>query len=126
MDGEIKFKNVLITGCGPIGLMAIPIVRMLGAGLILATAGGNNMLRLDMAKEMGADIVLNARVDGDQIPKMIRDATDGDGVDVLLEMAGNIHALRQGLESLTYGGRVSLLGFFSGPITFDINSLMIS
>jgi threonine 3-dehydrogenase len=41
-------------------------------------------------------------------------------------MSGNVHALRQGLEALTYGGRVSLLGFFPGPIEFDINTLMVS
>jgi threonine 3-dehydrogenase len=123
---DIAGKNVLITGCGPIGLMSIPIVRMLGAGQVFATAGGNNMLRFNMAKEMGADMVLNAREEGENIPKLIRDATNGNGVDVLLEMSGNVHALIQGLESLTYGGRVSLLGFFSGPITFDMNSLIIS
>ena len=123
---DIAGKNVLITGCGPIGLMSIPIVRMLGAGQVFATAGGNNMLRLNMANEMGVDMVLNAREEGENIPKIIRDATNGDGVDVLLEMSGNVHALKQGLDSLTYGGRVSLLGFFSGPITYDMNSLIIS
>ena len=70
-------------------------------------------------------MVLNAREEED-IPKIIRDTTDGNGVDILLEMSGNVHALRQGLEALTLGGRVSLLGFFPGPIEFDINSLMIS
>ncbi|MHA2248533.1 MAG: zinc-binding dehydrogenase [Candidatus Hodarchaeales archaeon] len=123
---DLAGKNILISGCGPIGLMSIAVVKMLGAGQVFATAGGNNMLRFNMAKEMGADMVLNAREDGDKIPKIIREATEGNGVDVLLEMSGNIHALKHGLEALTYGGRVSLLGFFSGPITFDINSLMIS
>ena len=123
---DIAGKNVLVTGCGPIGLMSIPVVKMLGAGQVFATAGGNNIQRLNMAEVMGADLVLNAREDGDKIPKIIRDATNDDGIDILLEMSGNTHALRQGLEALTYGGRVSLLGFFSGPITLDINSLMIS
>ncbi|MHA2329482.1 MAG: zinc-binding dehydrogenase [Candidatus Hodarchaeales archaeon] len=123
---DIAGKNVLITGAGPIGLMAIPAVKMLGAGQVIVTAGGNNLLRLNTAKDLGADLVLNAREEGDNIPRIIRDATDGVGVDVLLEMAGNSHALKHGLEALTYGGRVSLLGFFSGSIEFDINSLMIS
>lgn len=125
-DDSVVGKNVLITGCGPIGLMAIPVVKMLGASQVFATGGGRNMLRLEMAEKIGADLVLNAREEGDKIPKIIRDATDGNGVDVLLEMSGNVHALRQGLEALTYGGRVSLLGFFPGPIEFDINTLMIS
>ncbi len=123
---DIAGKNVLITGCGPIGLMAIPVVKMLGASRVFATGGGNNLLRLEMAKKMGADFVYNTKTYGDRIPQMIREATEGNGVDVLLEMAGNIHALHQGLQALTYGGRVSLLGFFPGAIQFDINSLMIS
>ncbi|MHA2215047.1 MAG: zinc-binding dehydrogenase [Candidatus Hodarchaeales archaeon] len=123
---DIAGRNVLITGAGPIGLMAIPVVKILGAGQVFVTAGGNNMLRLNMAKKLGADLVLNSREEGENIPKIIRDATDGIGVDVLLEMSGNIHALKHGLQALTNGGRVSLLGFFPGPIEFDINSLMIS
>jgi threonine 3-dehydrogenase len=123
---DIAGKNILITGAGPIGLMAIPVVKMLGAGQVFVTAGGNNLLRLETVKKLGADMVLNAREEGDKIPKIIKDATDGVGVDVLLEMSGNIYALRHGLEALTYGGRVSLLGFFPGSIEFDINSLMIS
>ena len=119
-------KNVLVTGCGPIGLMSVAVARSLGAAKIFTSGGGNNMLRLNMAKQMGADFVYNAREVGDKIPEMIRNETDGNGVDVVLEMAGNVHALRQGLEALTYGGRIGLLGFFPGPIEFDINTLMIS
>lgn len=103
-------KNILITGAGPIGLMAIPEVKMLGAGQVFVTAGGNNLLRLETAKKLGADMVFNTRGEGEKIPKIIKDATDEVGVNVLLEMAGNIYALKHGLESLTYGGRVSLLG----------------
>ncbi len=124
-DEGIAGKNVFITGCGPIGLMAIPVVKSFGAAQVFASGGGRNLLRLEMAKKLGADMVLNAREEED-IPKIIRDATDGNGIDIFLEMSGNIHALRQGLEALTLGGRVSLLGFFPGPIEFDINSLMIS
>ncbi len=125
-DEGVAGKSVFITGCGPIGLMSIPVVKMFGAAQVFASGGGRNMQRLKMAKDLGADLVLNASEEGNKIPKIIRDATDGDGVDVLLEMSGNIHALSQGLEALTYGGRVSLLGFFPGSIDFDINTLVIS
>lgn len=125
-DEGIAGKNVFITGCGPIGLMSIPVVKNFGAAKVFASGGGRNLLRLEMAKNLGADMVLNAREEGDNIPKIVRDATDGNGVDILLEMSGTVHALRQGLEALTYGGRVSLLGFFPGPIEFDINTLMVS
>lgn len=125
-DEGIAGKNVFITGCGPIGLMAIPVVKKFGAAQVFASGGGKNILRLNMAKELGADIVFNVREEGDKIIQIIKDATDGNGADILLEMSGSVHALRQGLEVLTSGGRVSLLGFFPGPIEFDINSLMVS
>jgi threonine 3-dehydrogenase len=125
-DEGIAGNNVFIAGCGPIGLMSIPVVKMFGAAQVFASGGGRNMQRLEMAKQLGADMVLNAREEGDKIPEIVKDATDGNGIDVLLEMSGNVHALRQGLEALTYGGRVSLLGFFPGPIEFDINTLMVS
>ena len=51
--------------------------------------------------------------------------TNGDGVDVLLEMSGNVTALRQGLQALTQGGRVSLLGLFEGPVPLDLNTQII-
>jgi threonine 3-dehydrogenase len=59
------------------------------------------------------------------IVEAVRDETHGDGVDVLLEMSGHPRALQQGLQALTQGGRVSLLGLFSGPVELDLNTDII-
>lgn len=59
------------------------------------------------------------------IVEAVRAATQGDGVDVLLEMSGNATALHQGLQSVTQGGRVSLLGLFHGPVELDLNTDII-
>jgi len=122
---DIGGKNVAVLGAGPIGLMAIAALRELGAAQIFATAGGMNKVRMDLAKKMGADLVLSAKEQGNKLVKAIVDATDGNGVDVALEMSGDPNALRQAFEMLTPGGRVSLLGIFEKPIDLDFNNAVI-
>jgi threonine 3-dehydrogenase len=122
---DITGKDVAVLGCGPIGLMAIAVLKELGAARILATAGGFNKVRMGLAKKMGADLVLSAREEGEKIVEIIMDATDGKGVDVALEMSGAPAALRQAFEILTPGGRVSLLGLFNRPVELDLNDALI-
>jgi len=122
---DIVGKNVAVLGCGPIGLMAIAVVKTLGAAKVFATAGGLNKVRMDLATKMGADFVLSAKEEGENIPQIILDETDGNGVDVALEMSGAPAALRQAFGILTYGGRVSLLGLFDSSVMFDFNNAMI-
>ena len=122
---DIAGKNVAVLGCGPIGLMAIAVLRTLGATKIFATAGGLNEVRMRMAEKMGADMVLSAREEGERIVEIIRDATGGVGVDVALEMSGNPTALRQAFEVLTPGGRVSILGIFNKPVELDVNNAIV-
>jgi threonine 3-dehydrogenase len=122
---DIAGKNVAVLGTGPIGLMTIAVLRELGAAKIFATAGGLNKVRMDLARKMGADMVLSAREEGERLVKTIIDATDGNGVDVALEMSGDPSAVRQAFEMLTPGGRVSLLGILDKPMEFDLNAAVI-
>lgn len=122
---DIAGKAVAVLGCGPIGLMAIAVVKALGAAKIFATAGGLNRVRMELAAKMGADTVLSAKEEGNNIPKIVLDETDGNGVDVVLEMSGAPVALRQAFEILTPGGRVSLLGLFSDSVTLDLNKAVV-
>ena len=122
---DIAGKNVAVLGCGPIGLMAIAVLKTLGAAKVFATAGGLNKVRMELAKRMGADMVLSAIEEGENIVKIIRDATDGDGVDVALEMSGSPVAVRQAFEMLTPGGRVSLLGLLEKPMELDLNNAVV-
>jgi threonine 3-dehydrogenase len=118
---DVAGKTVLVTGCGPIGLLAIGIARASGATCILASEV--SPLRRQLAERMGATCVLNPlEVD---VVEAVRAQTNGDGVDVLLEMSGNATALKQGLQALTQGGRVSLLGLFEGPVPLDLNTQII-
>jgi threonine 3-dehydrogenase len=115
LAGEIAGQNVAVTGAGPIGLMAIAVARACGCSLILATEVHPH--RRELAKKMGADYALDPS-EGDVVAR-VREATDG-GVDVLLEMSGHPAAIRQGFQMLRPGGRASLLGIPSQPVTLDL------
>lgn len=117
---EIAGQTVAVLGSGPIGLMAIAVVRQAGARKIFAT--DLNEERLAMARRMGADETLDATSD---VAARLLELTDGDGVDVVLEMSGSEAALHQGLAAVTNGGRVSLLGTHTRPATLDLSEEVI-
>jgi threonine 3-dehydrogenase len=117
---EIAGQSVAVLGCGPIGLMAVAIARQAGAGAVFAT--DINPERLEMAKRMGADEVLDA---ADDVVGKILAGTDGNGVDVILEMSGAESAVHQGLAAVTNGGRVSLLGTHTRPASIDLSEEVI-
>jgi threonine 3-dehydrogenase len=113
---NLTTKTVLVTGCGPIGLFAVGIAHAAGAERIFAT--DINPQRLELARVMGATDPLNGRED---VVGQIMAATDGNGVDVLLEMSGNPAAIDQGFTALRCGGFAALLGLPGRPInTFDL------
>jgi threonine 3-dehydrogenase len=114
---DLRAKKVLVTGCGPVGLMTIAVARAIGARAIYAT--DISRYRIDFAVRMGADLALHAS--RDPVHDIIRRATDGEGVDVLLEMSGSPEAIDQGFSLLKPGGDVALLGVAPGSITFDWN-----
>ncbi len=91
---EIAGQSVAILGCGPIGLMAVAIARMAGARHVFAT--DLNPERLAVAGRMGAHEAIDAHED---VVARLRAATDGDGVDVVLEMSGAEAALHTGLAA---------------------------
>lgn len=117
---EVAGQTAVVTGCGPIGLMSIAVLKMAGARAVYAT--DINPERLEMATRMGADLALDAR---DDVAARLRAETDGNGVDILLEMSGSSAALHQGLAAITNGGRVSLLGTHTVPATIDLSKEVI-
>ncbi len=116
LAGPIAGRAVLVTGCGPIGLMAIAVAKACGSSAVFATEV--NPRRREMAKKMGADVVLDP-AEGDAVARIKAD-TGGTGVDVLLEMSGNQGAIQQGFQALRAGGRASLLGIPSNPVSLDL------
>jgi threonine 3-dehydrogenase len=114
-------RKVLMTGCGPVGLMTILVARAAGARSIYVTDISD--YRLDLARQLGATLAINvSREDAKQI---ILDATGGEGVDVLLEMSGAPSAIRDGFTLLKKGGAAVLLGLPGKPFEFDLGNLVV-
>ncbi len=116
LAGPIAGQTVLVTGCGPIGLMSIAVAKACGSSTVFATE--TNEKRRAMAKKMGADVVLNPASE-DAVAKILAE-TAGTGVDALLEMSGNPTAIQQGFKSLRAGGRASLLGIPTESVPLDL------
>jgi threonine 3-dehydrogenase len=114
---DLRAKKVLVTGCGPVGLMTVAVARAIGARAIYAT--DISRFRIEFARRMGADLALHAVED--PVLERVREATDGEGVDVLLETSGAPAAIDQGFALLKPGGDAALLGVAPGPFTFDWN-----
>lgn len=121
LAGEIAAQTVAITGCGPIGLFAIAVAKACGATQVFAIEV--NEYRRTIAAQMKADFVLDPTKDN--VKEVVRDATGGVGVDVLLEMAGHPDAIHLGFSILRSGGRASLLGIPSKPVQFDMATEII-
>src|SRR2546430_8109678 len=116
LAGPIAGQTVLVTGCGPIGLMSIAVAKACGSSTVFGTE--TNDKRRAMAKEMGADMVLNPAKE-DAVAKILAE-TNGTGVDALLEMSGNATAIQQGFKALRAGGRASLLGIPTASVPLDL------
>jgi L-threonine 3-dehydrogenase len=121
LSGDIVGKSVAIIGVGPIGLLAIQVAKACGAGTIYAADINPN--RLELARQMGADVTINAMET--RISKAIREMTDGEGVDVVLEMSGNPQAIVDGFEAAANAGRVSLLGIPTKEVSLDLTNQII-
>jgi threonine 3-dehydrogenase len=116
LAGPIAGQTVLVTGCGPIGLMSIAVAKACGSSTVFATETNEN--RRAMARKMGADIVLNPAAE-DAVARILEE-TNGTGVDALLEMSGNPTAIQQGFKALRAGGRASLLGIPTENVPLDL------
>jgi threonine 3-dehydrogenase len=116
LAGPIAGQTVLVTGCGPIGLMSIAVAKACGSSTVFATETNDN--RRAMAKKMGADVVLNPAAEN-AVARILAE-TNGTGVDALLEMSGNPTAIQQGFKSLRAGGRASLLGIPTENVPLDL------
>ena len=117
---DVVGEDVLITGAGPIGVMATAIVRHNGARFVVVT--DVNQYRLDMAATMGADRVVDVRTEA--LEPVMDQLGMTEGFDVGLEMSGAESALDQMLDTMNHGGRVALLGIPPGPMTVDLNDVI--
>jgi L-iditol 2-dehydrogenase len=114
--GYFAGETVAVLGPGPIGLMALQLVKALGAVRVVLT--GTRASRLALGKELGADVTVNTR---EQDPvAAVREATDGKGADTVIDCAGGDETFDQAIKMTKPGGRIILVAFYHGPVTADL------
>ena len=116
LSGEVAGLSVAIVGSGPIGCCAVAVAKAAGARQVFAT--DIRPYRLALATRMGADRVIDTT--GEDAVAVIKAETGGNGADVVLEMSGHPDGVRQAFKMLRAGGRISLLGIPSQPVTLDL------
>src|SRR5246500_5913187 len=121
LAGEIAAKSVAITGCGPIGLFSIAVSKAVGATSVFAIEVNEHRARI--AREMQADCVLNPAKE--DVRAIVMEKTGGLGVDVVLEMAGHPDSIQTAFDIVHRGGRISLLGLTSKPISVNFSEDII-
>ena len=114
-------EDVLISGAGPIGLMATAVARHAGARHIVISEP--NAFRRELAMRMGATVAIDPR-DG-ALSDTFAELDMVEGFDVAMEMSGNAQALRDAIASMAHGGGVAILGLPTADISIDVNSVVM-
>ncbi|HUG70431.1 MAG TPA: L-threonine 3-dehydrogenase [Pirellulaceae bacterium] len=115
-------EDVLITGAGPIGCMAAAVVQHAGARYVVVT--DVNPWRLELAKKLGADRVVDVR--SESVADVQKELGMTEGFDVGLEMSGNPDAFRSMLANMCHGGKIAMLGIPSAEIAIDWNTVVFN
>ncbi len=113
-------EDVLVSGAGPIGLMATAVVRHAGARYIVVSEP--NAYRRELARRLGADLAV------DPGERDLHDVQGElgmvEGFDVALEMSGNAAALRAAISNMAHGGGIAILGIPTADVTLDVNEIV--
>ena len=117
---DLVGEDVLITGAGPIGIMAVAIAKYAGARHVVIT--DVNDYRLDLARKMGATAAVN--VTTELLDKTMLDLGMEEGFDVGMEMSGNPQAFRDMLRTMHHGGKVAILGIPPAETAIDWNQVI--
>ncbi|MDA0590388.1 MAG: L-threonine 3-dehydrogenase [Planctomycetota bacterium] len=115
-------EDVLITGAGPIGLMAAAVVRHAGARFVVIT--DVNPWRLELAKKLGVTAAVNVREKS--VADVQKELDMHEGFDVGLEMSGNGSAFQDMLANMAHGGKVAMLGIPEGEMSIDWNTVVFN
>jgi threonine 3-dehydrogenase len=113
-------EDVLVSGAGPIGLMATAIARHAGARHVVVSEP--NAFRRGLATRMGANLVVDPREH--ELSSVFGELDMVEGFDVAMEMSGNPTALRNAIEAMAHGGSVAILGIPTQEIALDVNAIV--
>jgi len=115
-------EDVLITGAGPIGIMAIPVVKHAGARHVVIT--DINPFRLELARKMGATLAVNTAET--PLAEVQKQLGMFEGFDIGLEMSGNSHALHDMLTNMSHGGKIAMLGIPARETSVDWRDIIFN
>jgi threonine 3-dehydrogenase len=113
-------EDVLVTGAGPIGIMAAAVARHAGARFVVIT--DINPARLELARKVGVSLAVNTKET--PLAEVQKQLGMHEGFDVGLEMSGNPAAFREMLANMAHGGRIAMLGIPPEPIAIDWNEVI--
>lgn len=119
---DVLGEDVLITGAGPIGIMAVAIAKHAGARHVVVT--DVNEFRLELARKMGATVALN--VSRGSLREVQRQLEMKEGFDVGLEMSGNAAAFSDMIDNMAHGGKIAMLGIPAEPMAIDWNKVVFN
>jgi threonine 3-dehydrogenase len=119
---DLLGEDVLITGAGPIGIMAVAIAKHAGARYVVIT--DVNEHRLDLARKMGATVALNVK--NTSLAEAQKQLGMKEGFDVGLEMSGSPAAFRDMIDAMCHGGKIAMLGIPSEQIAIDWNKVVFN
>ncbi len=119
---DVLGEDVLITGAGPIGIMASAICKHAGARYVVIT--DVNPYRLELAKKMGVTKAVN--VSKEKLSDVVNDLGMMEGFDVGLEMSGNPKALNDMVDVMFHGGNIALLGILPSDAAVDWNKIVFN
>jgi L-iditol 2-dehydrogenase len=116
LGGLVAGESVVVTGPGPIGLMAVAVAKALGASPVFLTGTRDNRLKIGL--DLGADHVINAR--NEDAVEAVRRLNGGNGVDYVVECSGADDAVNEAARMLNRGGKICLAAFPHQPAAIDI------
>jgi threonine 3-dehydrogenase len=119
---DLLGEDVLITGAGPIGMMAVAIAKHAAARFVVVT--DVNPYRLELAKRMGATLAVDVRTQS--IAEAQKQLGMKEGFDVGLEMSGNPAAFRDMLANMAHGGKIAMLGIPEREMAIDWNTVVFN
>lgn len=119
---DVLGEDVLITGAGPIGIMAAAVVRHAGARFVVITDLNDH--RLEIARRMGVTVALNVK--NNKLHDVQKQLGMKEGFDVGLEMSGSSSAFHEMIENMCHGGKIAMLGIPAGPASISLNTVIFS
>jgi len=119
--GDIASANLLVTGCGPIGLLAIAVARRFGARHIYASDICPE--RLALAQNLGADVAVN--VAKAKLAAILPSRSGSDAIDIAIDTSGNAGAIAEALTLVITGGRLVLAGLPEQAVPLDLTRHVI-